>query len=81
MENDTLKFHILILKRPIFKGFRGVSVKNNMVILREKLCALLTPIYPMKMIIQMTKSCTDKATQKAVKDVIHLIEDNDYVLV
>lgn len=28
----------------------------------------------------MTKSCTDKATQKVVKEVIGLIEKNDYVL-
>ena len=48
---------------------------------REKLRSLLLPIYPMKMIIQMTKSCTCKATQKEVKDVIRLIEKNDYMLV
>ena len=47
---------------------------------REKLRSLLLPIYSMKMIIQMTKSCTDKATQKEVKEVIKLIEKNDYVL-
>lgn len=48
---------------------------------REKLRSLLLPVYPMKMIIQMTKGCTDKATQKAVKGIIQLIENNDYVLV
>lgn len=48
---------------------------------REKLRALLKAIYPMKQIIQMTKSCTNKATQKAVKEVIELIDKNDYVLV
>ena len=47
---------------------------------REKLRSLLLPIYPMKMIIQMTKSCTDKATQKEVKAVIELVDNNDYVL-
>ena len=40
---------------------------------RAKLCSLLLPVYPMKMIIQMTKGCTDKATQKAVKEIIQLI--------
>ncbi len=35
----------------------------------------------MQKIIQMTKGCTDKATQKAVKEVIDLIDKNDYVLV
>ena len=48
---------------------------------REKLRSLLLPIYSMKMIIQMTKSCKDKATQKEVKEVISLIEKNDYELV
>lgn len=47
---------------------------------REKLRALLLPRYSMKRIIQMTKSCTDKTTQKVVKEVIGLIEKNDYVL-
>ena len=47
---------------------------------RERLRSLLLPRYSMKTIIQMTKSCTDKATQKAVKEVIGLIEKNDYVL-
>ena len=48
---------------------------------REKLRTLLKHMYSMKQIIQMTKSCTDKATQKAVKDVVDLIEKNDYTLV
>lgn len=48
---------------------------------REKLRSLLLPIYSMKMIIQMTKSCKDKATQKEVLEVISLIEKNDYELV
>lgn len=48
---------------------------------REKLRSLLLPVYSMKLIIQMTKHCTDKATQKAVKEVIELIDNNDYVLV
>ena len=47
---------------------------------REKLRSLLLPIYPMKMIIQMTKSCTCKATQKEVKDVIRLIENKYYMV-
>lgn len=47
---------------------------------REKLRSILLPIYPMKMLIQMTKSCTDRATQKEVKEVIDLIDKNDYVL-
>lgn len=48
---------------------------------REKLRSLLLPIYSMKMIIQMTKGCKDKATQKEVKKVIELIEKDDYELV
>lgn len=48
---------------------------------REKLRSLLSPIYSMKMIIQMTKGCNDKASQKEVLQVVHLIETNDYVLV
>lgn len=48
---------------------------------REKLRSLLLPVYSMKMIIQMTKSCKDKASQKEVIQVIHLIETNDYELV
>lgn len=48
---------------------------------REKLRSLLLPIYSMKMIIQMTKSCKDKASQKEALQVIHLLETNDYVLV
>lgn len=47
---------------------------------REKLRSLLLPIDSMKTIIQKTKSCTDKATQKEVKEVIALIEKNDYVM-
>lgn len=47
---------------------------------REKLRALLLPVYTMKAIIQMTKSCTDKASQKEVKEVIALIDQNDYTL-
>ena len=48
---------------------------------REKLRSLLLPIYSMKMIIQMTKGCKDKATQKEVLSVIGLIDKNDYELV
>lgn len=48
---------------------------------REKLRSLLLSTYSMKMIIQMTKSCKDKATQKEVLEVIGLIEKNDYDLV
>lgn len=47
---------------------------------REKLRSLLLPVYPMKMIIQMTKSCKDKATQRAVLEVMELIDKNDYIL-
>lgn len=47
---------------------------------REKIRALLLPVYPMKVIIQMTKSCTDKASQKEVKEIVNLINDNDYTL-
>lgn len=47
---------------------------------REKLRSLLLPVYHMKKIIQMTKGCTDKATQKAVKEVVNLIDKNDYTL-
>lgn len=46
---------------------------------RAKLRELLLQVYSMKEIIQKTKSCTDKATQKEVKQVIEIIE-NDYVL-
>lgn len=48
---------------------------------REKLRSLLLPIYSMKLIIQMTKSCKDKASQKEVLQVLYLIETNDYELV
>jgi len=48
---------------------------------REKLRSLLLPVYSMKMIIQMTKSCKDKSTQKEVLEVIELIDKNDYELV
>lgn len=48
---------------------------------REKLRSLLLPIYSMKMIIQMTKSCKDKASQKEVLEVISLVDKNDYELV
>lgn len=48
---------------------------------REKLRSLLLPIYPMKMIIQMTKSCRNKSTQKEVLEVIGLVDKNDYELV
>lgn len=47
---------------------------------REKLRSLLLPIYSMKMIIQMTKSCKNKSTQKEVLEVIDLIDKNDYEL-
>ncbi len=48
---------------------------------REKIRSLLLPVYSMKMIIQMTKGCKTKSTQKEVLQVIHLIETNDYELV
>ena len=48
---------------------------------REKLRSLLLPIYSMKMIIQMTKSCKDKATQREVLEVIGLIDKGEYELV
>ncbi len=48
---------------------------------REKLRSLLLSVYSMKMIIQMTKSCKDKSTQKEVLEVIKLIDKNDYELV
>lgn len=41
---------------------------------REKLRALLLNSYSMKEIIQRTKVCTDKATQKMVKEIISLME-------
>lgn len=47
---------------------------------REKLRSLLLPIYSMKMIIQMTKGCKNKSTQKELLQVVHLIETNDYEL-
>lgn len=48
---------------------------------REKIRLLLLHVYSMKIIIQMTKSCKDKASQKEVLQVVHLIETNDYELV
>ena len=48
---------------------------------REKLRSLLLPVYSMKMIIQMTKSCKDKALQREVLEVIGLIDKGDYELV
>lgn len=48
---------------------------------RERLRSLLVPIYSMKMIIQMTKSCKNKASQKEVLEVIGLVDMNDYELV
>lgn len=49
---------------------------------REKLRSVLLSQYTMniKQIIQMTKSCIAKATQKEVKTVIDMIEDEDYIL-
>lgn len=47
---------------------------------REKLRSVLLRQYSMKQIIQMTKSCKNKATQKEVKAVIEMIEDEDYIL-
>lgn len=48
---------------------------------REKLRSLLLLVYLMKQIIQMTKGCKDKASQKEVKEVIRMIDEKDYVLV
>ena len=48
---------------------------------REKIRSLLLPVYSMKTIIQMTKSCKDKSTQGEVVKVIELIDKNDYELV
>lgn len=48
---------------------------------REKIRSLLLPTYSMKLIIQLTKGGTNKATQKAVQDVIELIDNSDYTLV
>lgn len=48
---------------------------------RKKLRSLLLLVYSMKMIIQMTKGCKDKATQKEVLEAIGLIDRNDYEFV
>ena len=48
---------------------------------REKLRSLLLQKYSMKIIIQMTKSCKDKASQKEILEVIGLVDKNDYELV
>lgn len=48
---------------------------------REKLRSLLLKRYSMKQIIQMTKTCKDKIAQKTVKDIVGLIDSEDYVLV
>ena len=48
---------------------------------REKLRSLLLPIYSMRMIIQMTKGCKNKSTQKELLQVIGLIDKNDYEFV
>ena len=47
---------------------------------REKLRSLLLHIYSMKLIIQMTKSCKNRSTQKEVLEVVRLIDNNDYEL-
>lgn len=41
---------------------------------REKLRSLLLDNVSMKEIIQRTRACTDKATQKMVKEIISLME-------
>lgn len=41
---------------------------------REKLRSLLLNKYSMKEIIQRTKSCKDKSTQKMVKEIISLMK-------
>lgn len=48
---------------------------------REKLRTLLFPFYSMKQIIQMTKACKDKVSQKTVREVIDMVSKNDYMLV
>lgn len=48
---------------------------------REKLRSVLLKRYQMKQIIQMTKKCTNKVAQKVVKDIVKMIDTNDYVLV
>ena len=62
-----------------YGGYRATRLE--WVKYREKLHNLLLPVYSMKMIIQMTKSCIDKSTQKEVKKVIDLVDKGDYVLV
>lgn len=47
---------------------------------REKLRSILADKYSMKQIIQLTKSNKDKATQKAVEEVIRFIDSEDYTL-
>lgn len=43
--------------------------------------SLLLPVYSMKLIIQMTKSCKDKTSQREVLVVIGLVDKNEYELV
>ena len=52
---------------------------------RKKIQSLLLSRYPMKIIIQKTKSFlknneNEKATQKAVKEIVALIDSGDYQL-
>ena len=47
---------------------------------REKLRSLLLDNVSMKEIIQRTRACTDKATQKMVKEIISLMEWNCILL-
>ena len=47
---------------------------------RKKIRSLLLTRYSMAEIIQMTKACTNKATQKAVKELVEVLDSGDYCL-
>lgn len=47
---------------------------------REKIRSLLVHRYPMNKIIQMTKGCATKASQRAVIEMVELIDTGDYTL-
>lgn len=61
--------------------YEGVSnadqytyIREEWMSYREKLRSLLLDKYSMKEIIQRTKSCKEKSTQKMVKEIISLME-------
>ena len=71
-----------VISKNAYKDYGGYyATRLEWMGYRKKLRSLLLPIYSMKLIIQMTKSCKDKATQKEVIEVISLVDKGDYQLV